>query len=405
MKENKNKNTEKESLAEQVKAKLESKMHDVRLFKSEKERKRAEKEAFSLQRILSYELFQKIKKEDISYFTRQLATLLMVGVPVLKALDILSHRIQNRKLRKIIFKLGQKVEEGSSLSDAMREHKRIFNQYIIQAVKAGEESGRLGETLNLISDYLDSENRMNRKFKNAMKYPFITMLVAFVVIGILVVRVFPVFSKLFEESNKELPLPTKIVLGIGGFIANNWFFLLALIVVGIFLYYFLRQSPNWANIFDYIKLKIPIIGQKINIQVGVYRFSSLLATMLKSGVNVHDAIEIVTEAVGNSHLASKLEKVHSSVMQGETIENSLRKYKVFPPIVTDIVGVGEQTGSLDIVLERLSATTLEQLNATFDNISVILEPFLILVVGSIVALIALSLFIPYFSLGGVILHY
>ncbi len=345
----------------------------------------------------------RISRLEIAVFLRQFATLFSIGIPVLRALQILSKRVGSYRLRAVIRMVGRDVEEGKSLSEALSRHPRVFTGFIVSSIRAGELGGTMSETLNLLADYLEKDNRMRRRVRSALNYPIIVSCTAIVIVIWMLLKVFPSFVAVYKVENVQLPLPTRILLGIQSFLMSEGFFLLALIAVVIIVYNVLKQSVNWAQWFDRIKLRIPIYGSHLETRIVSYRFARLTSVMINSGVPVHQALEIAADALGNAAVKRKLKRANTLISHGESIELALRQEKVFPDLLHDIIGVGEQTGALEQVLTRTADAYEEELAATFDNLSVVLEPLMLLAVGGLVALIALAMFLPYYNLGGVLL--
>jgi type IV pilus assembly protein PilC len=352
--------------------------------------------------LLGSDLFQRVTRKDVIILSRHLAMLMSIGIPVVRALHILSLRSPNLALRKIIAVIGAKVESGSSISEALAEHPKIFNSFYVNTVRAGEESGTADESLKLLAEYLEKETRIVQKFKSAMTYPLITMFVAICVAAVLFVKVIPVFQKVYSEAKVELPLPTTILLKTSQFIIEYFFPILIIIAALFITSRFLRFNAGFRSRIDWLKLHTPSVGGIIS-EIIIYRFAKLMSIMIKSGVPIHQAMGIAADAMGNQVTANALHAANGMINQGNTIENSLRETKAFRPIDIDIIGVGEETGSVDSIFDQMASAYEEDLQTTMENIAVFIEPLMLLIIGGMVALIALSLFMPYFSLAPVLI--
>ncbi len=387
-------------LATEIHGRLVEKLKDAQAFEGDRGRSVAGAGPTEEEKRLGF--FTRVTRVDVALLCRQLATLFGVGIPILRALQILGRRSPNRRLGKVVRAIGYEVEQGRALSEAMAKYPRIFGSFIVNTVRAGEEAGTLPETLNMLADYLEKDNRMRRKLRSALSYPLITSLIAVGVIIILLVRVLPQFAEVFKTANVELPLPTRILLAAQNFVLDQGFFLIALVVLAFLLHRVLRQSENWAAIFDAIKVRMPVFGRGIVYRMITFRFARLMSVMMDSGVPVHEALGITANALCNQYVRRRMLEANKRVLEGETIESSLRKNKVFPEIVHDIVAVGEETGSLNIVLGKTAQAYEEELEAIFENLAVLLEPLMLITIGGLVALVALAMFLPYFQMGMVI---
>lgn len=355
--------------------------------------------------LFASDLFKRIRRADIIMFSRQIAMMIEIGIPVIQALHILSLRTPNHKLRTVIADIGAKVETGASLSEAIGSYPSLFNEFYINTIKAGEESGTADESFKLLADYMEKENRIIQKFKSALTYPIVTLLAAIVVGMILFIKVIPVFEKVYADAKIELPLPTVILMSVASFVKDYYYLIIAVVISLFILSRFMRLSPGIQATIDYIKLKFPRLGT-IMTTIIIYRFAKLMSIMLRSGVPIHQAMKIAADAVGNRITEQALQRSTALINEGFSIEESLRKTEAFRPIDVDIIGVGEQTGSVDVILGQLATAYEEELETVMANISVLIEPLMLLIIGGFVALIALSLFLPYLTIGPAILpHY
>ncbi|HOK39961.1 MAG TPA: type II secretion system F family protein [bacterium] len=342
----------------------------------------------------------KIKEAEIVGFTRQLATLLAAGLPLLRCLNILNEQIQNQKLKAIVNQISQDVQGGASFSDALAKHP-IFNKLYINMVKAGEVGGVLEGIMNRLAVFGEKSLELKMKIKGAMTYPIIMMTVAVTVVSFLLVAVLPTFVNMFKEMKVQLPAPTLFVIGLSDFLVSFWWLLIIIVVgviIGIKQY---RKSPEGLYKTDKIKLKIPVFGQ-LGLKSATAQLTRTLGTLLQSGVPILQALQIVRETVPNEVIARVLDDVSESIAAGNTMSEPLAKAKIFDVMVPHMIAVGEETGAVDQMLIKIA----DQYDVIVDEmvaaLSSMLEPFLIIFMGGAVGLIVMALFLPMFELINVV---
>lgn len=340
---------------------------------------------------------KKVSTQDIVTFTRQLATMSRAGMTFTVSLDTLSQQTENSTLKEIVGVLKKDVEGGLAFSDALARHPKAFSELYVNMVRAGEAGGVLEEILERLIFIAEREGETKARLRAALIYPAVVVSVAVLVIGFLAVVVFPRFMTVFSASGVTLPLPTRILLAVSSFVQSYWWVILGGILIIIFSFRRYSRTEGGGFLIDRIKLKIPIFGLLVK-KLIVARFARILSTLHGSGVPILSALEIVERTIGNIVIARVVENVRVSVREGESIAEPLRISKTFPPMVVHMITIGEESGALDKMLTEVADTYDREVDYALRNVTAALEPILIVVMGIIVAFIALSLFLPYFDM-------
>jgi type IV pilus assembly protein PilC len=345
-------------------------------------------------------LTDRVKSKVLTTFTRQLATLVDAGLPLLRGLRVLEKQEQHPLLKKIIGDLGSSIESGSTFSEGLAQHPKVFNRLFVNMVKAGELGGVLEVVLNRLSEFMEKAQKIKGKVISAMFYPVAVMVVAVTILGILMVYVVPKFKSIFVDllgPGQELPDFTRFVLGISDMIANHFIITLCVLIgLIIGLQIFIRTKAG-RKIFDRFKLNMPVIGPVIK-KVAISRFTRTLGTLVSSGVPILQALTIVKETSGNVVLADAVNAVHESVKEGETITAPLEASGVFPPMVISMVDVGEQTGALPEMLMKIADNYDDEVDNAVAAMTSLLEPIMIVFLAVIVGSIVIALFLPLITL-------
>ena len=341
----------------------------------------------------------KVKSKVLTTFTRQLATLVDAGLPLLRGLRVLEKQERNATLKRIIGELALSIEGGSTFSEALAQHPKVFNRLFVNMVKAGELGGVLEVVLNRLSEFMEKAQKIKGKVVAAMFYPAAVMFVAVTILIILMVFVVPKFKQIFADMLEGKPLPgfTTLVLSISEIIANN--FLISLgVVIGIFILFKLFVRTKFGRkLFDRVKLHFPVLGPVIS-KVAIARFTRTLGTLISSGVPILQALNIVKETSGNVIISDAVASVHESVKEGETITQPLEASRVFPPMVISMVDVGEQTGALPEMLMKIADNYEDEVDNAVSAMTSLLEPIMIVFLAVIVGSIVIALFLPLISL-------
>lgn len=334
-----------------------------------------------------------VKSKEVTAFTRQLSTLISAGLPLVRSLNILREQSRHIALKEVLGALSQQVEAGGTFSDALLKHPKIFSKLYVNTVKAGEAGGVLEIVLSRLADFNEKSERLRSRIRAALVYPFLVIGVALLVLVFLMIFVIPKFMELFEELGTELPLPTLILMKISDFLHNGWVIGIVFIIILYIFYRFLKRFYAFNVFEDTVKLHLPVFGVLAQ-KVAIARFSRTLGTLISSGVPILQALTITKDTAGNEVVARSLTAVHDSIREGESIAGPLAKTRVFPLMVVNMINVGEETGSLDQMLNRIADTYDEEVNVTVNALTSLLEPLLILFMGIVVGSIVISMFLP-----------
>ena len=337
--------------------------------------------------------FQGIGKQDVAILTRQLATLLKAGLPLVTSLNALADQIDNARLKKVVTQVRERVNEGSSLGNALKEFPQAFPDLYVSMVHAGEASGALELVLLRLADYLESQVRIRKRIASALIYPAIMILVGMGVLSILFAFVIPKFVSIFAELEQALPLPTVILIETSNFVRSFWY--LILIVLGLTLYILKRYktTPKGRELYDRLLLRVPVFGRLILIGT-IIRFSRTLSSLLSSGVPLLKAMDILTAVVDNTVFAKAISLARESVTEGASLSDPLKRSGIFPPIVIHMIASGEQSGQLEDMLAKVSEIYEEEANTLTSTLMSLLEPFMILGMALMVAFIVVSILLP-----------
>ena len=344
---------------------------------------------------------KKIKLDDLVVFSRQLATMVDAGIPLVGALDILGEQMDNRTFGEVIISIRNDVESGSSLSDAMAKHKKAFSSLFVNMVRAGESSGMLDEILDRVAEYMEKTNSLQKKIKSALVYPAIVSCMALAITLVLLLKVIPVFKTIFEGFGAKLPTPTMVLITISDTLQHYFVFVTAaLIVIGFLLARYINTEKGRTR-FDAIILKLPIFGILFR-KVAISKFTRTLSTLIKSGVPILAALDIVGKTSGNKMVELAIENVRNNVREGENIAEPLAKSKIFPPMVTRMVSVGEQSGELEKMLSKIADFYDEQVDTAVTALTSMIEPLIIAFLGLVIGSIVICMFLPIFKITSVV---
>jgi type IV pilus assembly protein PilC len=346
----------------------------------------------------------KVKNKEITIFTRQFATMINAGLPLVKCLNILAEQTDSPVLTGVIEDVQHEVEMGRSLSEALAKHPNVFKDLYTHMVKAGEIGGVLDDVLLRIATTLEGEDEIRRRIKSALTYPIAMLGISFMLLVVMLVFVVPIFQKMFKDMGATLPFLTRIVVGISNFLVS-WkgvLFIIVLIVAVVFLRRWMR-SPKGRRVVDTIKLKLPVFGVLFH-KMALSRFSRTLGTLVSSGVPILQALEITSNTVGNVLVAEAVENVRNGVKEGDSIARPLGQSPLFPPMVIQMLAIGEETGALDTMLNKVSDFYDSEVSATVEALTSLLEPLMIVGLGLVVGIIVISLYMPIFSLVSQLSH-
>lgn len=344
---------------------------------------------------------ESVKPKDVAVFTRQFATMIDAGLPIVQCLSILGEQTQNKTFRRTLQTIRKDVEGGTTLAEGLKKHPKIFDDLYVNMVEAGEMGGALNTILNRIALFIEKATKLKKKVKGAMIYPCSIIAVAIIVVAILMLFVIPVFAELYGGMGKALPAPTQITINISNWFVAYWYVIFGSmfgIAVAISMYY--KTAQGRMNI-DRMLLRLPIVGDLLR-KVAVARFTQNMAILLSSGVPILDGLAITARTAGNKVVEKAIMESRISISQGRNIADPLKESKVFPPMVCQMVAVGETTGGLDTMLRKVSELYEEEVDDAVANLTALMEPMIMVVLGVILGGLVISMYLPIFQLGSVI---
>ncbi len=342
-------------------------------------------------------LGKKVKTRDVVVITRQFATMINAGLPLVQALQILAQQTTNPSIRNTVEKVVFEVESGRTLAEALKDHPKLFSQLYVNMVAAGEAGGILDTILLRLATFLEKSEALARKVKGAMIYPAVVLTVAMGAIVILLLFVIPTFQTMFASFNQELPLPTRVVIGLSDFLQGYWIWLLIGGIGGGFLFKRWIATSNGRLVFDRLVLHMPVLGSLVR-KTAVARFTRTLGTLLSSGVSILEGLEITARTAGNRVIHDAVMNSRASIAGGESIAEPLRQSGAFPPMVTQMINVGEETGDLDGMLTKIADFYDEEVDVAVENLLKALEPVLIVILGTIVGGMIVAMYLPIFGM-------
>lgn len=346
-------------------------------------------------------LKRSVKPKEVAIFSRQLATMVNSGLTLIRALTVLEQQTEGAELRNVISDVRHRVEEGTALSSALEAHPKVFNQLYVSLIEAGEVSGALDETLNRLADTLEAGVRLRSKVKSAMAYPTVVLGLIILVVTAMLVFVVPIFDAMYSDLGGSLPAPTQLLINVSSTLTSLWWLVVAVILGGIVGFRRWKASPKGRVSYDALKLRLPVVGGLVQ-KVAISRFSRTLSVLSKSGVPVLQALDIVAETAGNSQVRAGVVDMQQSVKRGESLAQPLGRHKVFPPMVTQMMVVGEETGAVDTMLGKVSDFYDQEVEDTVSALTSLIEPLLIIVMGLTVGGILIALYLPMFNIASLI---
>ncbi len=343
----------------------------------------------------------KVKQRSIAVFTRQLATMIDAGLPLVQSLEILSSQQESKVFKNIIREIREDVEGGSTFAGALKKHPSTFNELYTNLVVAGEEGGILDNILTRLANYIEKSEALKKKVKSALIYPATIVGVAVIVVMILMIFVIPVFETMFKSAGQSLPLPTLIVLTISKLIKKYVVILVPALILLFYLGKKYYQTENGRAVMDRLLLKLPVFGPLFK-KIAVARFSRTLGTLVSSGVPILDGLNIVSRTSGNRTVEVAILNARASIREGETIAEPLGRSKLFPPMVIQMISVGESTGALDSMLSKIADFYEEEVDIAVSNLTSLLEPFLMIFLGVVIGGVVISMYLPIFQMASAV---
>jgi general secretion pathway protein F len=338
-----------------------------------------------------------VRIQDMAVATRQLSTLIAAGIPLVESLTALIDQIDNVRLKTVVGEIREKVNQGASLADSLEVYPQIFSNLFINMVRAGESSGTLELVLNRLADFTESQMRLKNRIVSVMAYPAIMVVIGLGILFILFTYVIPKVTKLYEDLKQALPLPTEILIAVSKFMVNYWYLLIA----GLFLLVWITRryirTVEGRYRFDRFKLNAPLFGDLVR-KVAISRFANTLSTLLASGVPVLKALDIVKNVVDNRIIEETISAARTSISEGQTIADPLKRSGQFPPLVIHMIAIGEKTGALEGMLKKIAETYDNQIDTRVATMTSLLEPIMIAVMGAVVGFIVFAVMLPIFNL-------
>jgi len=344
---------------------------------------------------------KKVKEKDIVVFTRQFATMIDAGLPLVQCLEILASQQDNATLKEVLLKVKADVEAGSTFADALRKHPNVFNELFCNLVTAGETGGILDTILNRLAAYIEKSMNLKKKVKTAMVYPIAVLVIAMVVVAGMLVFVIPVFQKMFADMGGTLPAFTQMVINLSDFMRRYFLLVGAVLVALYFVFQRYYKTENGQETIDAYLLKLPIFGSLIR-KVAVAKFTRTLGTMLSSGVPILEGLDIVARTAGNKIIEKAILKTKMSIGEGKTIAEPLGASGVFPPMVVQMISVGESTGALDSMLSKIADFFDDEVDAAVAALTSLLEPLLMVFLGSAIGAIVVAMYLPIFQMASIL---
>ncbi len=339
----------------------------------------------------------RVRLKDLAVFSRQFATMVNSGLPILRALAILGEQTSNKELAKVLVQVRLDVEQGQSLSGALQKHPKAFSDLYVAMVRSGETGGVLDNVLLRLADNIEKDVELRRKVKSAMTYPAVVVLLVSLILSAMLLFVVPQFKSIYSQLGGELPLPTRILLAVSNAVRSYWYlFLIGVFGMAFALRRYKRTEAGRSRV-DAIKIKFPIFGPLFH-KTALARFSSTLGMLLRSGVPILQALDIVSDTVNNRIIGRAVGDVQTSVREGESIAKPLSKHAVFPPMVVQMLAVGEETGAVDAMLDKVADFYNSEVSASVDALTSLIEPLLIAIIGGAVGAAVIALYMPMFNI-------
>jgi len=344
---------------------------------------------------------RKVSRRDLAIFTRQFATMIDAGLPLVQCLDILGMQQENQAFKQVILKVKEDVESGSTFADALEKHPKVFDELFVNLVSAGEVGGILDTILARLAAYIEKAMKLAKQVKSAMVYPSTILAVALIVTTVLLLYVIPIFGQMFQDFGAALPAPTLIVLAISAYTRKYFLLGLVLIIVLVLAFRWYYKQEGGRRRIDRFLLRVPIFGDLLR-KIAVARFSRTLGTMVSSGVPILESMDIVAKSAGNKIIEEAIVKARASISEGKTISEPLAESKVFPIMVTQMVSVGEATGALDTMLNKIADFYDDEVDAAVGALPSLLEPMLMIFLGVVIGGLVIAMYLPIFKLAGVV---
>jgi len=343
----------------------------------------------------------KVTGKDIVIFTRQLSTMIDAGLPLVQGLEILGNQQENPTFKKILLQVRGDVETGTTFADALKKHPKVFDSLFCNMIDAGEIGGILDTILARLAIFMEKSMILKKRVKGAMTYPIICLCISIVILGVILIFVVPVFEKMFADFGAALPVPTQIVVGISNFVQSNFLYGLAFVALVIFAFRKFYATEKGEKKIDALVLQLPVFGDLIR-KVAVAKFARTLGTMLKSGVPILESLNVVAKTSGNKVIETAVFRTAEAISEGRPIAEPLEETGVFPGMVVQMINVGEAVGALDAMLEKIADFYDEEVDQAVDNLTAMIEPFMMVFLGGMIGGLVVAMYLPIFKMGEVV---
>jgi type IV pilus assembly protein PilC len=347
-------------------------------------------------------IFQpKVTGKDVVIFTRQLSTMIDAGLPLVQSLQILAQQQDNNTFKRVLTEIQTDVETGMTFADSMKKHPKVFDNLYCNMIDAGEVGGILDTILSRLATFMEKSMALKKKIKGAMTYPTICLCIALVITAVILVFVVPVFARMFADFGSALPAPTQVVVNVSDFAKNNIFFIIGGLVLFAIGFKKVYETEKGRKFIDKVSLKAPVFGDLLR-KVAVAKFTRTLGTMLHSGVPILDSLTVVGKTAGNSVIEQAVFRVADAITEGRTIAEPLEETGVFPGMVVQMINVGEATGALDIMLEKIADFYDEEVDQSVENMTAMIEPFMMVFLGGLIGGLVIAMYLPIFKMASVV---
>ncbi len=343
----------------------------------------------------------KVKESDVIVFARQFSTMIDAGLPIIQCLEILHSQQENKTFKKILKDIKESVANGATLAESLKKYPKQFDDLFVNMIAAGEAGGMLDDILKRLAGYMEKASKLKKKVKGAMTYPIITIIIAVIVVAVILVYVIPVFQEMFSSFGGALPVPTQIVVNMSEFVKSKIHLIIGAAAIFIFALRRFYRTEKGRIFIDDLSIKLPVVGILIR-KVAVARFTRTMGTMISSGVAILDALDIVAKTSGNKTIERAVYKVRSGISEGRTMADPLSKTNIFPSMVCQMIAVGEATGALDAMLEKIAIFYEEEVDQAVENLTSMIEPFMLVFLGVVIGGLVVSMYLPIFKMAGAV---
>ena len=343
----------------------------------------------------------KVKEHDVIIFARQFSTMIDAGLPIIQCLDILYSQQSNVTFQKLLKNIKESVEGGATLAEALKKFPKQFDNLFVNMIAAGEAGGILDAILRRLAAYMEKTAKLKAQVKGAMTYPIVTLIIAVVVLAVILVFVIPVFEEMFADFGGELPVPTQIVVAMSDMLKTKIVYIIVGLILFVIAFKKFHSTQKGRDVVDDLLLKIPVFGGLLR-KVAVAKFTRTMGTMLASGVAILEALDIVAKTAGNRTVEKAIYNVRSGIAEGRTMADPLGESGVFPPMVCQMIGVGESTGALDAMLEKIADFYDEEVDQAVENLTALIEPFMLVFLGVTIGGLVVAMYLPIFKMAGAV---